>query len=200
MNFTERSAIARTVRDMRSKLELLLDRERAALHALVAREGGGLLRFESVEDVVQGIAIRALSSDFEYVDDVRAVAWLRVVAKRHIVDRLDYWRALRRGSGRVLRLTWTDSSHATEALPADRKRGPATFAEHRELVELATKALNSLPERDRNLVLWTSEGVDLREQARRIGVEYSACQRAAHRARERFRRAFELLVASLRRE
>ncbi|MCB9880998.1 MAG: sigma-70 family RNA polymerase sigma factor [Planctomycetes bacterium] len=185
---------------MRTKLEQLFDRERAALLALVAREGGGLLRFESVDDVVQGIAMRALSSDFEYVDDVRAAAWLRVVARRHIVDRLDYWRALRRGSGRVLRLTWTDSSRATDALPADRNRGPATFAEHRELVELATKALNSLPERDRHLVLWSSEGIDLREQAERIGIEYGACQRAAHRARERFRKAFELLVTSQRRE
>ena len=175
-------------------LEPLLERERPFLTSLVEREAGGLLRFEGVDDLVQGITVRALGSEFDYVDDARARAWLKVIARRHISDRHEYWGALRRGSGSVLRLTWGDSDSGNVRVPASESSGPASFAERRELIELAIRALDTLPERDRQLVMWKSSGVELREQARRLGLEYAACQRAGHRAVERFRVAFEVLA------
>ena len=60
------------------------------------------------------------------------------------------------------------------------------------MLELATRALSLLPERDRSLVRWASEGVDLTEQAERLGLGYAAVQRAAHRAVERLRGTLEL--------
>ena len=179
-------------------LEALLERQRSALHALVEREASGVLRFEAPEDLVQGIMIRALGSRFEYRDEIQAQAWLRVLARRHIADRHAHWSALRRGSGKVLRLTWSDASTNAVRAPADSLSGPASFAERRELIELATKALHTLPERDRNLVRWMSQGVDLQEQAERLNLPYGACQRAGHRAIERFRIAFEVLTRAAR--
>lgn len=177
-------------------IEELLQREHSRLRALVEHEAGRSLRYESVDDLVQGIAMRALRSDFEYVDDARAIAWLKLVARRFLKDRHAYWSAMRRASGQALRLTMSDVPASGVGISAVSAAGPATFAERRELVELAMRALGTLPDRDRELVQWASQGVELDEQAERLGVSYAACQRAGVRARERFRLAFDVLVRS----
>lgn len=179
-------------------LQTVLTNQRASLRALVEREASGVLAFESADDVVQGITMRALSARFEYRDEASTVAFVRVLARHYIADRHDYWCALRRGSGKVLRLTWSDSKTASSPVPPQSSPGPATFAERRELIALATKALHTLPDRDRQLVTWMSQGIDLDEQAERLELSYAACQRAGHRALDRFRIAFELLVTSTR--
>ena len=85
------------------------------------------------------------------------------------------------------------------APPAATATGPSTFAERRELLVLATKALTSLPQRDVDLVRWRSEGLGIDEQSERLGLSYAATQRAGLRALERFQAAFELVLrASVR--
>lgn len=160
---------------------------------MLRQDASGLLRFESVEDLVQGVAARALASaaSFEYRDDRQARAWLLTLARRHVADRHDYWSALRRNAGKVLRLTSGEpqTAHSSAAAPAAQGRGPATFAERREMLHLAMHALATLPERDQQLIRWISEGVTARQQAAQLGLSYDAAQRAGHRAVARFRRA-----------
>jgi hypothetical protein len=77
-------------------------------------------------------------------------------------------------------------------MPAGEDTGPQTFADRREQLDVAVKALALLLPRDQNLVRWASEGVDIQEQASRLGLSYDAAERAGARACERFRKAFRL--------
>ncbi len=168
--------------------------------AFLARHGSGLLRFESAEDLVQGVHARALEADgFRYEGERPFLSWLYTLARRHIADRHAHWSALKRGSGRVLRLTFSDAPRShTSAMPqpAAALAGPSTFAANREALVLAAKSLDALPDRDRDLVRWMSEGVPLDQQAERLTCSYAAVQRASLRAVERFRKAYSVLAAS----
>ena len=75
------------------------------------------------------------------------------------------------------------------ANPAAQSAGPATFAERREQVGLAMKALDQLPERDRKLMEWHAADVPLEEIALRLGIAYDAAKHARQRALEKFRDA-----------
>ena len=177
----------------------LLVEHREPLAAFLRRRGSGLLRFESLEDLVQGVHLRALreAPNFEWQGEKEFFAWLYTLARRQIAERHAYWSALKRGSGRVLRFTYTGGGTGAipfAAAPAGTAAGPATFAARREMIVLATRALATLPERDRQLVTWATEGLELEEQARRLRLSYAAVQRAGLRAQERFRKAFELLT------
>jgi DNA-directed RNA polymerase specialized sigma24 family protein len=171
-----------------------------ALLAFMRRHARGLLRFESAEDLVQGTHARALAEAerFEFRGDQELGAWLLTLARRHVADRHDHWSALKRGSGRVARLTWSgaDSTAGGGAPPvAAAGPGPSTFASRRELLVLAARALAVLLPRDRQLVQWASEDVPVAEQAERLGIGYDAAQRAGLRALERFRKAYRLVSA-----
>ena len=178
-------------------LARLLEDHQPQLMSLLRHEARMLLRFESVDDLAQGVHLRALREEggFEYRSEGEFLAWLRTLARRHLADRHDYWSALKRGSGRVLRLTWGDGSQSDPAaapMPVISQTGASTFASRRELLVLAAKVLAALPPRDRSLVRWMSEGLSLEEQSQQLGLTYDATQRAAHRALERFRKAFAL--------
>ncbi len=180
-----------------NRLTRLLTEHHPELVAFARREASGLLRFETADDLVQGMHARVLgeSQEFEFLGEKEFFAWVHTVLRRHIADRHEYWSALKRGAGRIVRYTLGNASGTGTGvlLPAHTKPGPRTFAEQRELVALATRALGALPPRDRDLVRWESEGVDLGERAARLGISYAAAQRASLRAAERLRKAFELL-------
>jgi RNA polymerase sigma factor (sigma-70 family) len=178
-------------------LEALLDRNRSRLNAFVRSHAGALLGFEGVDDLRQGIEVRALEQRgrFEYRSDPEFVAWLFTLARAHLADRHDYWTSLKRRSGKVLRYTVSQGRTGVR-LPASTRTGPGTFAERRELLQLATRALASLPDRDRELVQMHSEQVPLDEQAERLCISYAAAQKASLRAQERLRKTFELLLRS----
>lgn len=176
-----------------------------ALRSYLLRQGTGLLRFEDVDDLVQGVVERALvaADDFEDRGDEAFVGWLYTLARRHVATRHTHWQTLRRGAGKVLRLTLTGASQTNvtagvgaAVAPAAEGPGPRTFAEGREQLVLAVQALDTLPERDRQFVRWMSEGMSVSEQAEIAGLEYGAAQRAAHRALDRYRRAFRVLTLS----
>ena len=180
-------------------LESLLEHTRERLLQWMQREARGLLRFETDEDLVQGVHSRAVgeAGAFDFRGDGAFWSWLVTLARRHVADRHDYWSALKRGSGQVLRLTFSGSRSGdpdAAAVPAGIATGPGTFASRREMLVLATRALDLLPERDRQFVRWNSQGVELETQAEELGLSYAAAQRAGLRALERFRKTYKLLA------
>jgi RNA polymerase sigma factor (sigma-70 family) len=180
------------------ELPALLVERREDLLRFVDRHAAGLARFETAEDLVQGIHARALDrgADFEYRSEKEFLGWLHQLARTYLADRRAHWAALKRGSGRLLRLTdgapSTTDPHAAAA-PVSTRTGPSTFASRREELALAVKALALLLPRDRDLVKWRTESVPLEEQAARLGVTYDAAERAALRAVERFKKAYRVV-------
>lgn len=183
-------------------LAQLLTERRTFLLGLVRKEGRGLLGFEEADDLVQGVTVRALASSesFTWQGEDAFVGWLVTLTRRHLADRHDHWRALKRGAGRVVRLTRTGGSSQQGArAPAHAGPGPRTFASQREALILASRALAALSDRDRRLVRWSSEGTDLAIQAERLGLSSDATRKASTRALERFRKTFQLLTPIARR-
>lgn len=180
------------------RLEQLLIDKRPALRALVAREAGGLLRYDTPDDLVQAVHLHALEKRTQFEDrgDDAFIGWLFTLARRVLSDRRDHWSALKRQSGKLLRytagITNTGDPRAV-ALPEAAISGPSTFAARREMMVLATRALDLLLPRDRDLMSWAAEGIDLREQAQRLDLSYAAVTQAKKRATERFRKAYELV-------
>lgn len=179
------------------KLEALLDAHDGELRRFVRAHGGQLLRRESEDDLVQGITLRALERANSFRDQGAAAfrAWIATVARSYLADRANYWQALRRKPGALLRLT---SGGTGGVDPAATATGPSTFAARREHLKLAVQALAVLPPRDRDLVRWTSEDVPLEEQAKRLGLSYDAAKQARLRALDRFRKAFHLATGRRR--
>jgi RNA polymerase sigma factor (sigma-70 family) len=163
----------------------------------VRREGRGLLGFEEADDLVQGVNVRALASSesFTWRGEIAFKGWLITLAKRHVADRNDHWKALKRGAGRIVRLTRSGAgTHDQRGVaPAFDGPGPRTFASQREALMLASRALAALSEKDRQLVRWSSEGVDSATQAERLGISQEAVRKAGTRALERLRKTFRLL-------
>lgn len=182
-------------------LRTWLLRHDARICRFVGRRAGWLLRYESAEDLAQGVRCRALAAAGAIPDTERGfVAWLLVLVRRHLSDRRDHWRAKRRHAGAVIRITSSGDPTGTAATgePSSGRQGPRTVAEQRELLVLATRALATLPTRDQALVEWSVQGLPLREQAARLELGYEATQRAGLRAMERLRRAVATLAASER--
>ena len=179
------------------RLEELLVRERPMLLAWLERRAGKLTRYESPEDLAQAVHLRALQARerFRYEGEEAFRAWLVTLAQNHLVDRRQHWAALKRGASRVVRWTLGEGSQSGAAarLPASSSTSPSGFAARRELLAQCARALAALPERDRQLVRWQSEGVPLAEQAERLGLSYAATQRAGLRALERLRKVWRLL-------
>lgn len=172
-----------------SDLASLLETHRPRLVAFFAQSAGPLLlRFESAEDLAQGTQAEAVRSEdgFEYRDEERFLGWLFTIARRHLHARRDHWFALKRNCADVLRLTRSGDVAGTAT-------GPGTFAERREQLVLITRAMDLLPERDRQLIRWTTDDVPLAEQAQRLDIGHDAAERARARALERLRKAFKVV-------
>jgi DNA-directed RNA polymerase specialized sigma24 family protein len=178
-------------------LPSLLVRYADRIAVIVRHEARGLLRYETEEDLVQGAHLRALqqAGEFRWQGEAPFLSWLRRIAETHLADRREYWYALKRRSGRVLRLTRGGSETqggGGEPEPAATATGPSTFAARRERVLLVARVLDALLPRDRDLVRWTADSVPLEDQATRLGLAYEAAGKARQRALERFRKAFAL--------
>jgi len=177
-------------------LEELLPRHRDSLQAFLERHGGRVLRFETAEDLVQAVHLRALegAARFSFRGERAFLEWMYAVARSHLADRHAYWLALRRSPGALVRLTRgaTTGGGAAAPEPPRDATGPATFAERRDELELAYAALAALLERDQRLVRWSCDGREIREIAKELGVSYDAAERARLRALERFRKAYRL--------
>lgn len=181
------------------ELSALLEEHRPQLERFVERHAGTSLKHEAVEDLVQGIHLKAISraGNFEYRSRPEFEAWVFRVGRAHLADRREHWNAAKRRPERLLRLTRADSdstdpSSARE--PAGEERGPATRADHAEQLALAQEALTLLLPRDADLIRGEADGLSIQEQADQQGMSYAAMQRARLRALERYRKAFLLLA------
>lgn len=182
-------------------MEDLLMRHRDVLVRYLHRKGSGLLRFESAEDLAQAVHIKAIQAEhrFDYRGDDAFIGWICTLGRQHIADRNAYWKAQKRNAGPMLRITYgsaTTGSGAKGVSPAAAQQGPTTFAGVREQVEVAARAIATLPPRDAQIVELIRAGADVEDVARELGVSYAAAQRARLRSIERFRKAFELLTRS----
>jgi len=181
-----------------SELPELLIRFRPDLLRFVERHAGPVLRFETAEDLVQGVHLRALEygDTFTYRGREPFLKWIHEVARNHIGTRRAHWAALKRNPAALLRLTLgagSDPGAAVEPMRPD--TGPATLAGRLEQASQAVRALDLLLERDRELVRWSLDGVASREMAERLQISETAADRARQRAVERFRKAFRLLTS-----
>ncbi len=184
---------------MTPTLRELVERERPSVRRWVEHEAGRLLARESVDDLVSGIVLRAIEreSTFEYRSDAEFAGWLRTIARQYLADRWQYWHALRRHAGRLLASADLSATGAERAggVPLARARtGPSTFAERRELVGIAERALLLLPERDQEILRLQSSGATCAEIGARVGLSPDSADQARRRAIERFRKAFELVT------
>ena len=176
----------------------LLGQCRDDLRRWVESHASGLLKHEETEDVVQGIHMRALTKveHFQYQGDPQFFGWLIAVGRQYVADRHDYWSALRRQAGKILRVTVSGNSPTSTSIgidPRSDSTGPGTFTERRELVEIAVRAASLLIDRDRQIVGYLADGLPNAEIAAQLGVSYDAAERAKRRAIERFRKTFELV-------
>lgn len=179
----------------------LLSRHDAGLAALIRREAGvALLRFDSIDDLLQGARAEAIRSaaSLEYRGEPAFTGWLHEVARRHLSARRDYWFACKRNPGALLRLTLTgfEGRPLPRAELADTATGPVTFAQRREMLVQAARAAALLLPRDRQIVQWTIDGLDARRIGEHLGLSEAAADKARQRALERLRQAFELVGRS----
>jgi RNA polymerase sigma factor (sigma-70 family) len=165
------------------------------LRFLISLAGPTLLRLESAEDLLQGVCYEALRSADRYEDrgDDEALPWLHLLCRRHIKARREYWFALKRNSAKVLRLTWSGEGTGLGIDPVDTATGPSSFAFRREQLETIIRSLALLLPRDRQLVRWASEDLELDEQARRLELSRGALERARQRALERLRKTLSVV-------
>lgn len=181
-----------------SHLEQALTRHRSELLGFLRRHAGSaVLRFESPEDLMQGVFTRAIEAaeGFEERNDDSTRAWLFRLARNYLVDRNRHWLATKRRSGQVLRFEMSRSGESTPALdPMASQTSPSQFAMRREQLILAARAMNLLMDRDRDLVTWTAQGMSLSDQAERLGIGYDAAAKASQRAQNRFRDVYRLVL------
>lgn len=164
------------------------------------RNAGRLLRYETAEDLAQGIQLAALkrAERFELRSEGEFEAWLFKLARGYLADRGRYWSRLKRNSGALLRITSADPGATADpravAEPVVDRTGPSTFAARREQIVLAMKALSFLSPRDQRLVTAYRDGLSIGDVADRLGIGYDAARVAQTRALERFRKSFALLA------
>ena len=76
------------------------------------------------------------------------------------------------------------------------RTGPLAFAERRERVGIAERAMALLPERDRTLLRLASEGLAASAIGARLSLSADSADPARRRALERFRKTFERVSRS----
>jgi RNA polymerase sigma factor (sigma-70 family) len=172
------------------RFEDLLDRSRASLAQFFSRRAVNLLRYESIEDLVQGACVKALdaAAQFEVRGDEEFHRWVLLVAKQHAADRHRYWTALRRRAGKAVRYAVSTASQSeSQELRefAASQSGPATRAGRREEIDLATKALTALFPRDHAILQSVLDDEPVESLASRLGLGYEAAKKARQRALER---------------
>ena len=165
-----------------------MEEHRSDLLMYLQHNAGWLLKYETVDDLCQGVQLRAIErgDTFRHQGREPFLAWMYLVARAYLADRSNYWSRLKGRAAPLLRLT-------RGAMPSsDPGTGPSTFAFRREQLSRAVQVLATLLPRDCDLVRWSSEGVSVKDQARRLSLAYDATQRAGARALERFRKAYDL--------
>ena len=182
---------------MSADMDRLVATHRDALMSYVTNHAGRpLLRFDTVEDLVQGTILEALNSaeGFESRGEEECRAWFFTVAHRHMIRRREYWFSMKRDSRKVAKLTLTGSRGSATSLPIPYTgSGPVTHSDRRDLVLRVTMAMAMLLPRDRELLRWAAEGASTKELAERLEMTEASAGQARLRAFDRLRKAYRLL-------
>jgi RNA polymerase sigma-70 factor (ECF subfamily) len=142
---------------------------------------------QAVEEVMQDVALAAVSQRSPLRDPARAAVWLYRLAVRHVL-------IYRRRSGR--RRGLINRYAARQDRPgADGSASPIAWLVREERKELVRDALRRLPPRDAELlVLKYAEGLTSRELSERLGVTVTTIEARLHRARGRLRAELAILA------
>ncbi len=182
---------------MREDMDELVAKYRPDLVNYVANHAGRpLLRFDTVDDLVQGAILEALNSaeGFETRSDEECRSWLFTVTHRHLIRRREYWFSMKRDSRKVAKLTLTGSRGDATSIPIPYTgSGPVTHSDRRDLVLRVTKAMAMLLPRDRELLRFAAEGASTKELAERLDMTEASAGQARLRAFDRLRKAYRLL-------
>ncbi len=174
-------------------LEKLLVEHDENLHAFVRNNASLLaLRYESVEDIVQGVHLQALKAGekFEYRSDKEFFGWIYQIARHYMYNRTAYWKALRRNSGGLIRIYETETDGFD---PVDTGTSPSSIAARREQIVTLTRALARIRTSDRDLLKKAAEGASIEALAEERGVSYDAVKQARLRALGRLRKMHKLI-------
>ena len=146
---------------------------------------------QAAEEVAQTTLIKALAKMHTYRGEAALFTWVCTFCRHEIstwYDRL----------GRAPQVWLADDSPDTRALldaiAALSRDDPEQEYERRELSRLVYTALDHLPGRYGEVLVWKYlEGISVEEIARRLDLGYKAAESLLTRARQAFREAFALI-------
>lgn len=182
---------------MSAEFNQRIEDHRDILIGYLARHAGPpLLRFDTVEDLVQGTMVEALRSadGFQLRTEEEWRAWLFTLARRHVMRRREYWFSMKRDSRAVVKLTLTGSRGGQTPIPIpDPRSGPVTRADRRDLELRITRAMAMLLPRDRDIIRMAAEGATTEALSQHFEVSKDSASQARLRAFDRLRKAYHLL-------
>jgi RNA polymerase sigma-70 factor (ECF subfamily) len=145
---------------------------------------------QAIDEVMQDVALAAVSNRSPLRDPARAAVWLYRLAVRHVL-------IYRRKSGRRRGLIGRYAARQDQT-DADHVASPLAWLVRDERQRLVQDALRRLPVRDADLLLLKyAEGFTARELSERLGVTVATVEARLHRARGRLREELSRLSADL---
>jgi RNA polymerase sigma-70 factor (ECF subfamily) len=143
---------------------------------------------QAIDEVMQDVALAAVTQSSPLRNPARATVWLYRLAVRHVL-------LYRRKTGRARSLV--DRYAARNAgSEHDNSPSPLGYLVRDERQQLVQQALKRLPPRDAELlILKHAEGYCARELADRLGVAVATVETRLHRARRRLRSELAGLAA-----
>jgi RNA polymerase sigma-70 factor (ECF subfamily) len=145
---------------------------------------------QAVDEVMQDVALAAVSQRSALHDRARVAMWLYRLAVRHV---LLYRRKAGRHRSLVDRYAARQAKSGIDPAPS-----PLRWLLRDEREQLVQDALKRLPPRDAELlILKYAEGYAARELAERLGVTVGTIEARLHRARYRLRAELAGLAADL---
>ena len=136
---------------------------------------------QSVDEVMQELALAAVSARRPLRDPGRLPAWLYRLAVRQVL-------LFRRRLGRQRKLVDRFAEHQHPVTGVDPAPDPLAWLVRAERVQLVRSALDRLPPRDAEILLLKyAENLSSRELSERLGVSVSAVEPRLCRVREKLR-------------
>jgi RNA polymerase sigma factor (sigma-70 family) len=147
---------------------------------------------QAVDEVMQNVALAAVSQRSPLTRPARVAVWLYRLAIRHV---LIYRRTVGRQRSLVDRYASRRGPAETDGTPS-----PLAWLLNDERQQIVQAALRRLPPRDAELlILKYAEGLGARALAERLGATITTIEARLHRARNRLRAELAILAADFER-
>ena len=168
--------------------EVAFEQNRERLLSVIYLRMGPKLRARmDPEDVLQEVAMEAMSSWGTLSDEGNAGAWLVTLARRKVA------RIVRDQLGVAARDPRREHPIKTELPLADRRTGPVTSADRQDRLELLEEAMSRLSEDHRDVILRMKiEGLSAREVAAKLDRTENAVHLLLSRALKRLAEELKL--------